>query len=68
MVRFQMLLKNNQNVTRKKQTKAQTMTVESSKAKTTIIHPRQTKKLCEQKMVENNSKLLLSRKFDFDPE
>ena len=33
MVKFQMLLKNNENVTRKKPTKAQTMTVESSKAK-----------------------------------
>ena len=43
------------------------MTIESSKANTTIIHPRQRKRLCEQKMVENNSKLLLSRKFDFDP-
>ena len=32
--------KNNENVTRKKPTKVQTMTVESSQAKTTIIHPR----------------------------
>ena len=60
--------KNNENVTRKKPTKAQTMTVESSKAKTSIIHLRQRKKLRKQKMAENNSKLLLSRKFDFDPE
>ena len=52
----------------KNPTKVQTMTVESSKAKTTINHPRQRKKLCEQKMAENNSKLLLSGKFDFDPE
>ena len=44
------------------------MTVESSKAKTTIIHLRQRKKLCEQKMAENNSKLLLLGKFDLDPE
>ena len=44
------------------------MTIESSKANTTIIHPRQRKILCEQTMVERNSKLLLSRKFDFDPE
>ena len=43
------------------------MTPESSKAKTTIIHPRQRKKLHKQKMMENNSKLLLSGKFDFDP-
>ena len=44
------------------------MTVESSKAKVTIIHPRQRKKLREQKTAENNSKLLLLGKFDFDPE
>ena len=60
--------KNNENVSRKKPTKAQTTTVESSKAKTTIIHPRQRKRLHKQKMVENNSKLLLSSKFDFDSE
>ena len=52
--------KSNENVTRKKLTKAQTMTVKSGKAKTTIIQPRQRKKICSQKMVENNSKLLLS--------
>ena len=52
----------------KNPTKVQTMTVESSKAKTTINHPRQRKKLREQKMAENNSKLLLSGKFDFDPD
>ena len=44
------------------------MTAESSKAKTTIIHLRQRKKLREQKLTEYNSKLLLSGKFDFDPE
>ena len=44
------------------------MTVESTKAKTTIIHLKQRKKIREQKMLENNSKLLLSGKFDFDPE
>ena len=61
--------KNNENnFTRKKPTKAQIMTVESSKANITIIHPRQRKKLSEQKMVEDNSKLLLSGKFDCDPE
>ena len=43
------------------------MTVEPKKAKTSIKHPRERKKLCEQKMAENNSKLLLSGKFDFDP-
>ena len=43
------------------------MTVESSKTKTIIIHPSQRKKLREQKMVENNSNLLLSKKSDFDP-
>ena len=62
------VIKKNENITRKKPTKAQTMTVESSKAKPTIIHPRQRKELREQKMVENNSKLLLSGKFNFDPE
>ena len=41
--------KSNENVTRKNLTKAQTTTPESSKAKITIIHPRQRKKLCEQK-------------------
>ena len=60
--------KNIDNVIRKNSTKAQTITVESSKGKTTIIQPRQRKKLRERKMVENNSKLLLSGKFDFDPE
>ena len=38
------------------------------KQKTTIIHPRQRQKLCEQKLAENNSKLLLLGKTDFDPE
>ena len=56
--------KNNENVTRKKPKKAQT--VESSKAKTTITHRRQRKKLHKQKLKENDSKLLLSEKFDFD--
>ena len=52
--------KNSENVTAKKPTKAQAMRVESNKAKTTIIHPRKRKKLCEQKMADsNNSKLLL---------
>ena len=44
------------------------MTVESSKAKTTINHPKQRKKLRKHKMGENNSKLLLSGNFNFDPE
>ena len=44
------------------------MTVESSKARTIINHLRQRRKLHEQKMLEKNSKLLLSGKFDFDPE
>ena len=44
------------------------MIVESSKAKTRINHQRHRKKLREQKVAENNSKLLLLRKFDFDPE
>ena len=60
--------KNIENVIRKNSTKAQTMTVESSKGKTTIIQPRQRKKLCKQKIAENDSKLLLQGKFDFDPE
>ena len=62
------IYKNNENVTRKKPTKTQTMTVESSKTKTTIIHQRKRKKLCDQKLAEKNSKLLSSGKFDFDPE
>ena len=44
------------------------MTVELSNVKTRIIHLRQRKTLHKQKMAENNSKLLLSGKFDFDPE
>ena len=44
------------------------MTIESKKAKTTIKHPRETKKLRKQKMEKNKSKLFLSGKFDFDPE
>ena len=59
--------KNNKNVTREKPTKTQAMVVESGMEETTINHLRQRKKLCEQKMVENNLKLLLSGKFDFDP-
>ena len=42
------------------------MTVESSKANTTIDHPRQRKKLRKQKKAENNSKLLLYWKFEFN--
>ena len=57
--------KNNDNVKRKKSTKAQTMTVESKKVKTIIKYPRKRKK---QKIAENNLKLLLSTRFDFDPE
>ena len=49
-------------------TKTQTMAVESNKAKPIINHLRQRRKLHEQKMLEKNSKLLLSGKFDFDPE
>ena len=44
------------------------MTVELSNVKTRIIHLRRRKTLHKQKMAENNSKLLLSGKFDFDPE
>ena len=44
------------------------MTVELSNVKTRIIYLRQRKTLHKQKMAENNSKLLLSGKFDFDPE
>ena len=44
------------------------MTVELSNVKTRIIHLRQRKTLHKQKMAENNSKLLLSGTFDFDPE
>ena len=43
------------------------MTVKSKKGKTTIKYPRERKKLCEQKIAKNNSKLLLFGKFDFDP-
>ena len=43
------------------------MTVESKRLKTAIKHPRERKKLLKQKMAKNNSKLLSSGKFDFDP-
>ena len=43
------------------------MTVESKRAKTTIKLPGERTKQ-EKKLVENNSKLLLSVRFDFDPE
>ena len=59
--------KNNKNVTGRKPTKTQAIVVESSRTKATINHPRQRKKLREQKMMENKSKLLLSGKFDFNP-
>ena len=61
------ITKNNENAKRKNPAKAQTMTVESKRAKI-MTHPRQRKKLRQQKMAENNSKLILSGKFDFDPE
>ena len=56
--------KSNENTKRKKLT--ETMTVESKRVKTTIKHPRERKKLHKQKMAENNSKLFLSGKFNFD--
>ena len=43
------------------------MTAESKRVKTTIKHPRERKKLRKKRMVENNSKLLLSGKFHFHP-
>ena len=61
--------KSKENVKRKKTTKAQTMTVESKRVKTTIKHPMQSKiNFANKNKVENNSKLLLSGKFDFDPQ
>ena len=72
VVKFQMFFKKTmlqeKTLPEKNRQKAQKMTVQSSQAKTTIIYPRHRKKLREQKMTENNSKLLLSGKFDFDPE
>ena len=62
------ITKNNENIKRKNTKKALTMTDESKRANTTIKYPRERKKLRERKMVENNSKLLLSGKCDFDPE
>ena len=59
--------KNNENVKRKKATKAQTMTVQSKEWKQQLNIQGKEKKLQEQRMVENNSKLLLSGKTDFDP-
>ena len=44
------------------------MMVESSKAKTRINHQRQKKTTSRTKNGRKNSKLLLLRKFDFDPE
>ena len=72
VVKFQMFFKKTmlqeKTLPEKNRQKAQKMTVQSSQAKTTIIYPRHRKKLREQKMAENNSKLLLLGKFDFDPE
>ena len=72
VVEFQMFFKKTmlqeKTLPEKNRQKAQKMTVQSSQAKTTIIYPRHRKKLREQKMAENNSKLLLLGKFDFDPE
>ena len=48
--------KNNENVKRKNPTKAQTITFESSKAKTTIIHPRQKKKKKKNSQTKNGGK------------
>ena len=72
VVKFQMFFKktmlHEKTLPEKNRQKAQKMTVQSSQAKTTIIYPRHRKKLREQKMAENNSKLLLLGKFNFDPE
>ena len=46
--------KNNENVKRKKPMKAQTVTVESKKAKTTIKHPRETKNFANKKWQKIN--------------
>ena len=55
-VKFQMLFtKTLKTLKEKKPTKAQTKTVGSRKAKTTIKHPRVRKKLREEKMVGSNS-------------
>ena len=46
--------KNNENVKRKEPMKAQTVTVESKKAKTTIKHPRETKNFANKKWQKIN--------------
>ena len=48
------LINKNKNVTRKKPMKAQTVTVESKKGKTTIKHPRETKNFANKKWQKIN--------------
>ena len=56
------------NVPRKKPQKAQTVQREAKKSIQTPKHPRQRKKFLKQQMGKKNSKAILSKTFDFDPE
>ena len=56
------------NVPRKKPQKAQTVQREAKKSVQTPKHPRQRKKFLKQQMGKKNSKAILSKTFDFDPE
>ena len=62
-----LLTKTMKTLKEKKQRKHKQWQLNQKKAKTSIKHPRETKKFCEQKMAENNSTFLLSGRFDFDP-
>ena len=56
------------NVRRKKPQKAQTVKIEAKKSIQKRKHPRERKKFLEQQMGKKNSKAILSKTFDFDPE
>ena len=60
--------KHNENVTRKKPTKAHKQWQLNQVGKKQQLFTRGIEKICKQKVVENSSKLFLSGKFDFDPE
>ena len=58
----------NKNVPWKKPQKTQTFQIESGKSIKTPKHPRERKKFLEQQMAKKNSKAILSKTFDFDPQ
>ena len=65
---MQLKTKKNKNVPRKKPQKTQTMQIEVKKSIETPKHPSERKKFLQQQMAKKNSKTILRRTFDFDPE